>query len=139
MEYKKIENGYALRIDRGEEIIEKITEFCNKENIMAGSITGIGATDHIVIGLYNVAEKQFYKKEFQGAFEIPSLTGNISDKDGEVYLHCHVVICDQDLVARGGHLVEGRISATAELFITPCDSKIERKFDVKTGLNLFDF
>lgn len=139
MEYTKVENGYALRVDKGEEIIEKITELCEKENIKAGSIVGLGAADHAIIGLYNVGEKQFHKKELNMPMEISSLIGNISRKDGEVYLHCHITVCDQNTIARGGHLVECTVAATAEIFITEYDTEIGRKEDDITGLNLFEF
>jgi len=139
MEYKKIENGYALRVDKGEEIIEEITKLCDKENIKAGSIVGLGAADHLVVGLFNVNEKQFHKKEFNMPMEITSLVGNVSVKDDKTYLHCHITVADQDLNCKGGHLVECRIAATAEIFITEYSHEIGRRYDEETGLNLFQF
>lgn len=90
MEYKKFNNFYVLRIDKGEEVLTSLTNFCKKENIKVGQITGLGATDKITIGLFNPNEKAYKKSEFTGPMEITSLIGNISSKDNEVYLHCHI-------------------------------------------------
>ena len=58
MEFKKFGDTYVVRLDRGEEIIASLTELCAKENIVLGSIEGLGAADHVVVGLYNVGTKE---------------------------------------------------------------------------------
>ncbi len=45
MEYRKFDNRFIVRIDRGEEILQKIKELCEKEDIRTGYATGIGAAD----------------------------------------------------------------------------------------------
>ena len=39
----------------------------------------------------------------------------------------------------GGHLINATISLTGEIFITPLNGTVERKFCEKTGLNLLSF
>ena len=117
MEFRKFGDTYVVRLDRGEEIIASLTELCAKENIVLGSIEGLGAADHVVVGLYNVGKKEYHKTEFNGPMEITALTGNVSRKDGEVYLHIHINLCDEQMRLLGGHLNECRISATCELFV----------------------
>ena len=43
MEYRKFENTYFIRIDRGEEILASLAELCTKEQITLGTLYGIGA------------------------------------------------------------------------------------------------
>ena len=43
MEYKKFNNQYVIRIDKGEEICAKLKEVAQKENIKLAYLTGIGA------------------------------------------------------------------------------------------------
>ena len=43
MEYKQMGNHYVMRVDPGEEILEKIGILCKKENIRVGSAVGLGA------------------------------------------------------------------------------------------------
>lgn len=140
MEYKKIDdNHYVVRIDKDEEIIEKLTELCNQENITFGEITGIGASNKIEIGLFNTATKEYKTSIKEGMFEITSLVGNISRKDNNVYLHCHINFSDESLNVYGGHLVKCYISATCEVIIIKANGFANRKFNNEIGLNLFDF
>ena len=140
MEFRKFGDTYVVRLDRGEEVIASLTELCTKENIVLGSIEGLGAADHVVVGLYNVGKKEYHKTEFNGPMEITALTGNASRKDGEVYLHIHINLCNEQMRLLGGHLNECRISATCELFVRSIPGQVNRRFDADgVGLNLYEF
>jgi len=140
MEFRKFSDTYVVRLDRGEEIIASLTELCKKEDIALGSIEGLGAADHAVVGLYDVGKKEYHKTEFNGPMEITALTGNVSRKDGEVYLHIHICFCDEAMNLHGGHLNECRISATCELFVRSIPGQVNRRFDAEgVGLNLYEF
>ncbi len=139
MEYRKSGSHYVVRIDRGEEVLDKLTEFCRQENIFSAGLYGIGATDRVIIGLYSVDNKQYHKTELLGEMEITSLIGNISMKDDAPYLHLHINVCNQDMKVFGGHLNECHISATCELIVTPGGSGINRNLDPVTGLNVYQF
>lgn len=137
MKYKKFDNTYVVRIEKGEEVISKLTDLCNKESIKLGSIAGIGATDKLVIGLFDTNSKQYHKTTLTGPMEITSLMGNVSTKDGETYLHIHINVCNADMQVYGGHLNECYISATCELHVTKIDGEVDRYFDESIGLNLY--
>ena len=140
MEYKKIdENHIVVLIQKGEEVLEQLSLLAMKENILAGEITGIGASNKVEIGLFNTDTKEYKTTVKEGMFEITSLLGNISRKDGEVYLHCHINFSDASLTTYGGHLVKCFISATCEIIVTVLHGSIDRKFDENIGLNLFLF
>ena len=68
-----------------------------------------------------------------------SLNGNITRKDGSPYLHVHIGLATPDLSLFGGHLVECVISVTAEIFVNVLDCETGRRFDEKTGINIFHF
>lgn len=139
MEYKKIDNDhYVVRVVKGEEILEQLTLLCEKENIQAGEITGIGASNKVEIGLFNTVTKEYKTTVKEGMFEITSLVGNISRKDRTVYLHCHINFSDESLNVLGGHLVKCYISATGEIIVTVLYGTVERRFDSEIGLNLFN-
>jgi len=140
MEYKKMDsNHYVMRIDKDEEVLSKIEEFCKKEDISCGSVVGLGASKYVKIGLYDVGEKKYHSTVLEGPMEITSLIGNISRKDGEVYLHFHINVCNSKMQVYGGHLNECVIGATCELAITVIPGVIERKYDEEIGLNLYKF
>lgn len=55
----------------------------------AGAIHGLGAADHVELGLFRTDVKQFVGHTYDGMYEIASLNGNISQMEGKVYLHLH--------------------------------------------------
>lgn len=140
MEYRKSGNTIAVRIDYDEEVMEKLTELCKKENIVSAAVSGIGATKLAELGLYNMETGEYKVTSYTGLYEVGSFMGNITHKDGEPYLHMHITIGDPEKnEVHSGHLNKAVIGATSELFITIFDEKIGRKFDEKTGINIFEF
>ena len=139
VEIVKYNNKYIVRIDKGEEVIKTITDICQKNNIKLGTITGLGATDKVTIGLFDTQKKEYQSTTLTGPMEITSLIGNISTKDKDVYLHIHINVANSDLKVFGGHLNECYISATCEVVIEKIDGFANRQFNEEIGLNLYDF
>lgn len=136
MDFKKFGNRFIIRIDKGEEIVETLKKFCKENKITLGSVTGIGATNKLKIGLYDVDKKQYFSQELLGNYEIAPLYGNISTMKGEIYLHLHINVCDSEQRSFGGHLNSAVVSATFEGIIEQIDGEIDRKLDEEIGLNL---
>jgi len=139
MEYIKAGDTYIVRMDRGEEILSSLKTLCEKEDIRLASVDALGAVDHAAVCVYDVSTKTFYRKEFNEPMEISNLCGSVTRKDGDVYLHLHVTLCDKDLIAHGGHAAELRISATGELFVRTLPGTVGRMYDDVSGLNIFKF
>ncbi len=139
MEYNRFGNTIIVRMDRGEEILTELRRVAEKENVKLASVTALGATDDFTVGVYNVAEKQYYSHHFEGAFEIVSLTGTINTMNGEYYAHLHLSAGDDKGAVFGGHLNRAVISATCEMVITVIDGEVDRAKDEVTGINLFKF
>ena len=135
MEYKRVGNTIVLRAQRGEEIISLLTMLISEENITCGRVSGIGATDKITIGLYNVNTQEYHKDTIEEEMEILSLAGNLTRKEGNPYVHVHGSFATLDR-EYGGHVNEVWISATAEIIIDVIDLVVDRKIDKETGLNL---
>lgn len=128
MEYRRFGNTIYLRLDPKEEILEEIGKVAEKENIRLAQVTGLGAINDFTAGVYNTVTKEYHSIQFQGAFEIVSLTGTVTRKDG-----------DEEGLVHGGHLNRAIISATAEIQIQVIDGEIGREFSDEIGLNLFKF
>lgn len=131
---------YVVSIDNHEEIMAALADFCKKQKIKAGEITGLGAISEATFRFLDPATKQYVDKVFEEQMEITNLTGNISNKDGEVYLHVHLTCSRRDYTCVGGHLLKARINGACELLVTDFGlTSLGRKFDPETGLNLYDF
>lgn len=138
MQYKFINNTAIIRIDRGEKVIESLTKVANELNIKCASVNGIGATDHFRCGIFDFKDKSYKELNFQGCYEILSLSGNMSIKNGEPYCHIHITTSDEKGNCYGGHLIEADISVTCEIFLNITDTVLERKYDKLTTLNILD-
>ena len=139
MEYRKFGNKIVARIDKGEEILEKVKEIALKENIKLANINALGAVGEFTVGVFKTQEKKYYSNEFKGDFEIVSLTGTINTMNGEFYSHLHMSAGDCEGKVFVGHLNKAIISATCEMVITLIDGEVDRYKDEEIGLNLFKF
>ena len=139
MEYRKFNDTYVIRLNKGEEVIESLKNLCRDEDIKLAEITGLGASDFVEIGVFNIYTKEYNTKVFEGMLEKTSLVGNVTRKDGEVYLHIHINFGDEEGLVKGGHLVKSRISATSEIILRKIDGEVGRKLDEEIGLNLLNF
>lgn len=135
---KKFNSKWILRFSKGEELVSTLKEFCIQNKITLGSLTGIGATNQVKIGFFDFSTKQYCSKTFSEDFEITSLIGSISMKEGEIIPHIHITISSSNFHLYGGHLFEAFISATCEVILETIDGIIDRKLDPSTNLFLLD-
>lgn len=138
MKALKIGSKYFLRIDKGEEVVASIKQFCTSNKVKLASIVGVGAADRATIGLFNTITKEYHNTKLEGEYEITNLTGTITTKDGEIYIHLHVTLGDEEYNAYGGHLNECWISGTCELVVDIVDGEVDRIFDDYSGLFIWN-
>lgn len=139
MEYRKFDNTIIARIDKGEEILEKIKAIALNENIKLANINALGAVNDFTVGVFKTKEKEYVSNNFTGDFEIVSLTGTINTMNNEFYSHLHMSAGDLEGHVFGGHLNKAIVSATCELVINIINGVVDRKFSEEIGLNLFNF
>ncbi len=139
MEYRKYGDTYVARIDRGEEILESLTALCRNEGIRLASVQAIGAVDHAVVGLYDVAEQAFLKREFDEPMEIASLIGTVTQTEDAPHLHLHVTLCDREMRTHGGHADALRVSVTCEAVLRVLPGAVGHQRDGETGLSVYRF
>ena len=139
MEYRKFQNKIIVRMDKGEEILEKVREVAEKEKIKLADISALGAVSEFTVGVFDTEAKEYHANEFKGSFEIVSLTGTINTMNDEFYFHLHMMSGNEKGQVFGGHLNRAIISATCEMVITLIDGRVDRRFEKEVGLNLFQF
>jgi predicted DNA-binding protein with PD1-like motif len=138
MYFRKIQHGYLVRLVKGEEIIKTLSSFVDEQKILGGFVFGLGAFKDLTLGYFDSLKKEYIKKFIGDDLEFGNLTGSIAYLEGKPFVHAHVTAASPDLKAFCGHLFSATISATGEFMIIPFESKIERKPDPETGLNLLD-
>ena len=138
MEYKKIGETFYIRMDRGDEVIEKILEVCRKESIPSAVFTGIGGCRNAELQVFIPETGEFETEKLEGMLELVSLNG-----DGQLFHHTHALYTfkkDGRHGIRGGHLKSTTVLYTAEIELRPTvGGAIGRKFDPETGTGFWDF
>lgn len=130
--FKKI---HVIRIKPGQDLMQEIIEYCEREKITSGVIIEmIGSLKWVNLGILKELPGKFLRKKMEGPLEIASAMGTIALKDGKVILHIHAVVSDENR-AIGGHLAGGKVLSTAEVVIGEIEEQLERYKDEFTGLN----
>ena len=79
MEYRRFGNKIVARIDRGEEVCAKLLELAEAEDIRLASVSGIGASNDVTLGVFDTGTKEYFKKHYNGIdYELGSGTGSPS-------------------------------------------------------------
>lgn len=135
MEYRVFEDTVLVRLDKGDEIVKSLLDVAAKEKLALASVSGIGATDDFTVGVFDLQRSDYERFRFGGNHEIVALVGNLTTKDGAPYIHLHITCAGEGGKTVGGHLLEAKISLTAEVFLHTVAGKAERQRDEALGIN----
>ncbi len=142
MNHKLLNDGeqktYALIMDSGDRVMEKIRGFAEENQLRASQFSAIGAFKKANIGYFDFEIKDYKKIEIDEQVEVLNIAGDISLKNGEIQLHAHVVLGKKDGTAHGGHLMEGIAHPTLEVVLTESPAYLRRQYDERTGLSLIE-
>jgi hypothetical protein len=110
---------FQLVFAKGDEVTAGLAEFANKNHLTIAHFTALGAFDSAAIGWSDPAKKAYKTLRLKEEMEVTSLVGNITrDRAGNPVVHAHVVV---SLLRNGavysGHLLEGRISLTMQMYL----------------------
>ena len=128
-----------LRLNKGQEILSELHKYCEKKGITSGIILGIiGSLENVKFG---TAPKDgtwgWDFDEYEGHLSILSAQGSLSVHEGEKIFHIHMCLIDPLKPGQliGGHIEEGIVWATVEIYIGELDYQLERIIDPDTGLS----
>ena len=137
--FRQAGDTFVVSIDNHQEIVHAIAAFCEEQGIRAGEVCGLGAVSEATLRFLDPGTKKYVDKAFREQMECSSLVGNISRKDGQVYLHLHANFGRSDYSVVGGHLLSAILNGACEIVVRRFDLEPGRRFDEETGLNLYDF
>ena len=135
MNYRKVNDKIFVSLQTGDLINESMWKVAVEENISNAWINGIGAIDNVEVGYMDVENKKYQKRNFDEHYELLSLIGNITYKDGVPFVHTHVTFSDTEYNVFGGHLFDAKITATGEIILSLVDSKIDREYNENIGIH----
>jgi predicted DNA-binding protein with PD1-like motif len=106
---------YALVFAAGDELVSGLKQFAQAQHLGASHFSGIGAFEKATLGYFDFALGE------QGPI-----------------VHAHVVVGTRDGSTRGGHLIEGHVRPTLEMFLTEGPGQLWKKHDPQSGLALIN-
>ena len=71
------------------------------------------------LGYFHRDRNKYSWRQITTDQELTSLMGNISLKEGEIWLHLHATLSDENFHVTAGHLKSGVISVTGEIILHP--------------------
>ncbi len=130
--------AFLCRLPSGQDLLSALTREFKSRRIEKASFTVIGAVTCAAIAFYDQVKRRYDVKEFKGHYEIVQCTGNVSLKDGETFVHAHIVLAGADYQCFGGHLMSETLVYAAEMSAQPlAGSAPIRQYDEQTGLYLW--
>lgn len=124
------------RLDAGDDLLLSLKQCATEHGIRSAWFSVIGGLKELAYGLYEQGQYKNIHRTAKHCFELLPTFGNITQKEGDVLVHAHVIAGNEDDGgAFGGHLLEGsKIYPFAEVVMQEVDITIGRDFDPKLNL-----
>jgi len=129
---------FAVVFTTGDELGEGLLRFAREHGVRSASLSGIGGLSDVVLGFFAMETKEYRRIPIREQLEVMSLLGNISEFEGAPRVHAHIVVGKSDGSAWGGHLLEGHVRPTMEVFVCETGGELRRQKDEETGLPLLE-
>jgi predicted DNA-binding protein with PD1-like motif len=126
-----------MTLAKGDNINKTFESFAEVKGVGCAWLNGIGALENPEIGYYSLEDKSYYRKIFKGEYELTSLIGNITLKEGKPFSHTHITFSDTEFRVFGGHLFNANITAAGEFIMQFGSDEINREMNAEIGLPLW--
>jgi uncharacterized protein len=139
MVYKFDGFNWLVRFERGELLVEGLTQLVRHEKVQGAWVVGLGAAEWAELGFYDLDKQEYHWKRFDQLMEITSIQGNIAWEDEEPVLHLHGTFADKSMQALGGHIKELQVGGTCEVLLHRWYAdRLTRRQDPDTKLKLLN-
>ena len=118
----------------GEDLLGGLDAAVRELGMGAATIQLIGALSGSVLGYYDPG-REGYVRFTTGHVEIVSGQGNVSQRDGEPFIHLHLAVSGAGGVTSGGHAFEGCTAYVVEAYLRRLDGPPPERVEVP-GLHL---
>jgi predicted DNA-binding protein with PD1-like motif len=128
---------FAVILDTGDEVMETLQSFVERERITAAQFTAIGALSDVILMYFDWQKKSYLRIPVREQVEVASLIGDVAESpSGGPALHIHLVVGKRDGSAMAGHLGEAHVRPTLEVILTESPNHLRKVKDAETGLAL---
>ena len=138
MQFRRFGDRLVVRLESGERVAETLLRLLRSEDIGYAVVSGLGAVSQVRLSYWNAQSRQYEAHELEEQMEVVSLTGNVTLREGEPFLHLHVGLGRQDLSVLGGHFNDAVAHPTLEIWLQPENEPVPRVADETSGLALME-
>ena len=127
MEWKTDSDKIFLRIDPGEPLVASLIQLSATLDLTSAAIiSGVGMLAEVKLGFFEVELDDYKTTELKGIYDLDSIIGNITRRDGAPAAHVHVIFNDASHKTYSGHLIEARYHITMEIFLAATALRLYR-------------
>ena len=137
MKFRMDKSRAYMTLAKGDNINKTFESFAEVKGVGCAWLNGIGALENPEIGYYSLKDKSYHRKTFKGEYELTSLIGNITLKEGKPFSHTHITFSDTEFRVFGGHLFNANITAAGEFIMQFDSDEINREMNAGIGLSLW--
>lgn len=137
MKFRMEKSRAYMTLAKGDNINKTFESFAEVKGVGCAWLNGIGALENPEIGYYSLEDKAYHRKTFKGEYELTSLIGNITLKEGKPFSHTHITFSDTEFRVFGGHLFNANITAAGEFIMQFGSDEINREMNAEIGLPLW--
>jgi uncharacterized protein len=109
-----------VSLARGEDLLDGLNRAVAELGLRAATVQVIGGLEEATLGYFD-QEAGEYLTLTTGHVEIASGLGNVSLREGEPFIHLHLVLSEAGGAARGGHAMEGCRAFVVEAYFRALD------------------
>lgn len=126
-----------VSLARGEDLLEGLGQAVAELGVRAATLQVIGGLEEAALGYFDPGTKDYLTVE-TGHVEIAAGLGNVSLRDGEPFIHLHLVVSGPDGAALGGHAMQGCRAFVVEAYFRALDGPApERQESSAHGLKVW--
>lgn len=129
---------FAVVGEAGDEALEVLQQFCERERIESASVNGIGGFQNATVAFFDVQAKRYVPIAVDEQVEVLSFLGNVTLYQDKPKIHVHCVLGHRDGHTTGGHLQRGIVGPTLEIIVDELPSKLHRTDRPEIGLPLIE-
>jgi uncharacterized protein len=133
------EKIYVLVFGIGDEVRHTLLDFAAKHQVRTARIMAVGGFSEATLGYFDTGTRNYHPIHVREQVEVASLVGSLAvnaDDPEQPKLHLHAVLGRSDGTALAGHLLQGSVRPTLEMFVVISPAELDRYNDPNTGLAL---
>jgi predicted DNA-binding protein with PD1-like motif len=123
-----------VSLERGEDLLDGLNAAIPELGVQAATLQIIGGLEEAVVGYFD-PETAEYLPTRTGHVEICAGLGNVTIRDGQPFIHLHLVLSGRDGSAVGGHAMAGCRAYVVEAYLRKLDGPAPVRQEVE-GMTL---